>query len=191
MSVKRKKIKNIILSTHRAREEKNRCIQRELQVVPEYSHFVECPVFCYIIENPMSTILSSSFFLSFSLVRSFVLSFFLILLVFSLKSKWNKETNKFQYEINFDKDDAYLWRWYMYRYWGGGGVTTCTTMINDHQNCIDSDILTMSNLYGRYWGLSISGVTEVIHIGQSQVIKGYVVCKVDKKKLIYTCTVFE
>lgn len=64
---------------------------------------------------------------------------------------------------------------------GGGGVTTCTTMINDHQNCIDSDILTMSNLYGRYWGLSISGVTEVIHIGQSQVIKGYVVCKVDKK----------
>lgn len=64
---------------------------------------------------------------------------------------------------------------------GGWGVTTCTTMINDHQNCIDSDILTMSNLYGRYWGLSISGVTEVIHIGQSQVIKGYVVCKVDKK----------
>lgn len=46
----------------------------------------------------------------------------------------------------------------------GGGVTTCTTMINDHQNCIDSDILTMSNLYGRYWGLSISGGTEVIHI---------------------------
>lgn len=22
---------------------------------------------------------------------------------------------------------------------GGWGVTTCTTMINDHQNCIDSD----------------------------------------------------
>lgn len=77
VSKKEKDKEHHTVSTHRAREEKNRCIQRELQVVPEYSHFVECPVFCYIIENPMSTLLSSSFFLSFFLSSTFVRSFFL------------------------------------------------------------------------------------------------------------------